>query len=104
MTHQSYHHKMFLKAEEENKAAREAMHERNLAHMAELDKVQPTPTIAELQASMGITPKVEEPEAPKAPVEEPKTGEESKPVEEKASTAENTQGGNYKTRQSSARR
>lgn len=104
MTHQSYHHKMFLKAEEENKVAREEMEKRNLAQMEELAKEQPTPTIAEVQKALGVTPKVEEPEAPKSPVEEPKTDDEPKPIEEKASTPENAQGGNYKTRQSHARR
>lgn len=76
-------------AEAALKKDRAAMEKSNHEQMAALAKIQPSPTIAEVQKAMGFV-------TPAAPVEALAVEE---PVREKASEPDHTQhGGNYKTR------
>ncbi len=84
---------MTLTPEEE--AAKKEQHERNIAHMAELDKKIPTPTVAELNAVMAAGLEAATPAEP--PLPEPA-------VVEKVSEAEEPQGGSYKTREAKAQK
>jgi len=85
-------------AEAELKKSRAKMEKDNLAQMEALAKIQPTPTIAELQAAMGM------PVEP-ADVAPPDHAPPAQVVQEKTSGPEHvTDKGSYKTRASQAKK
>lgn len=112
----SYHGEMHKKAEADLEVARREMEQRNLKHMEELAKQQPTPTIEELQRAMGVNstpdmqtdppakeePKPEEPKPVEPKPEEPKEGEDK--VAKTSTAAPSEPKGGYNTRASSARK
>jgi hypothetical protein len=92
----------FAKAQEEQKKSRAAMAEMNARVMDEQAKARPEPSIEEIQKAT----------APRVPrvVEEPKVEQElvdtasDASKTDKASTADKSPGGNYKTRDMSAKK
>ncbi len=92
----------YAKAQEEQKKSREAMAEMNAKVMAAQDAARPSPTIEEVQAAT----------APRAPrvAEQPKvetelvTAATEAEKADKASTADKSPGGNYKTRDMNAKK
>lgn len=94
----------FAKAQEEQKKSREAMAEMNAKVMDEQAKARPEPSIEEIQKAT----------APRVPrvAEEPKIEQEQELADaasdanktDKASTADKSPGGNYKTRDMSPKK
>lgn len=88
---------MFLEREAENRKFRDEQEKRNLARMAEIDAMQPSPSIEEIQEAMKPKDRSLKPEA-EAPKVEGLDGDAKSGDDAKIKTATGTEPGKYNTR------